>query len=125
MQADVIDYHELLTGSRSEGCYVGLWSISKKLAAALGVGVALFVLGRTGYVPNRPQPDTVRLALRILYALVPCLCNLAGFVIALRYPVSRQMHQRIREAIARRREGRDVSDPLRPHVELRGAPAPR
>ena len=30
IQADVIDYDELLTGERREGQYIGLWSISKK-----------------------------------------------------------------------------------------------
>jgi GPH family glycoside/pentoside/hexuronide:cation symporter len=112
MQADVIDYHELLTGARSEGCYVGLWSVSKKLAAALGIGIALFALGRTGYVPNQPQTQTVRLALRIMYALVPCLCNLAGFAIALRYPISADMHTRIRTAIEEKQAGREPTDPL-------------
>ena len=29
IQADVIDYDELLTGERREGQYIGLWSISK------------------------------------------------------------------------------------------------
>jgi GPH family glycoside/pentoside/hexuronide:cation symporter len=99
MQADVIDYHELLTGTRSEGCYVGLWSVAKKLAAALGIGVALFALGRAGYVPNQPQPARVRLVLRTLYALVPCACNLAGLLVALRYPISKAAHDRIREGI--------------------------
>ena len=36
IQADVIDYDELLTGERREGQYIGLWSISKKFAAAMG-----------------------------------------------------------------------------------------
>ena len=31
IQADVIDYDELLTGQRREGQYVGLWSIAKKI----------------------------------------------------------------------------------------------
>ena len=45
MQADVIDYDELLSGRRREGQYIGLWSIAKKTAAALGIGVGLTVLG--------------------------------------------------------------------------------
>ena len=49
MQADVIDYDELLSGERREGQYVGLWSVTRKLAAAVGVGVALSILGYAGY----------------------------------------------------------------------------
>ena len=83
MQADVIDYDELLTGRRREGLYVGLWSIAKKLAAAVGVGAALLILGTAGYAPNAAQTDRVRWSLRVLYALVPCVCNLTAVCIAL------------------------------------------
>lgn len=113
IQADVIDYDELLTGVRQEGQYVGLWTIAKKLAAAVGVGAGLTVLGWAGYTPGAVQPPEVVTALKILYALVPCLCNLAGFVIALAYPIEPQVHRAIREAVARRQAGEAVEDPLR------------
>ncbi|NIR14877.1 MAG: MFS transporter, partial [Desulfobacterales bacterium] len=64
MQADVIDYDELLSGARREGHYIGLWSITKKLAAALGVGIALPILGNVGYTPNVEQSEAVLLTLR-------------------------------------------------------------
>lgn len=114
IQADVIDYDELKTGRRREGQYIGLWSIAKKLAAAVGVGVGLAVLGAVGYTPNAQQTDTVRLALRVLYALVPSVCNLLAIAIALYYPISGEMHGRIRSAIGRRQAGQVVADPLKP-----------
>jgi len=113
MQADVIDYDELLTGQRREGQYIGIWSITKKLAAALGVGLALSILGNVGYTPNVEQSEQVRLTLRVLYALVPSLCNIAAFVIALAYPISRRTHKDILAAIEERRAGQPVQDPLR------------
>jgi GPH family glycoside/pentoside/hexuronide:cation symporter len=112
MQADVIDYDELLSGERREGQYVGLWSVSRKLAAALGVGAALLILGYAGYKPNAPQTPDVTFVLRALYALVPCICNGLGFFIALKYPISRRVHEEIRLAIAERSAGRPYSDPL-------------
>lgn len=114
MQADVIDYDELLSGERREGRYVGLWSISRKLAAALGVGLALTTLGATGYAPNLPQTPTVRTTLRVLYALVPVGCNVVALGIALFYPIGRSEQQQILEAIEARRRGEAVTDPLRP-----------
>jgi GPH family glycoside/pentoside/hexuronide:cation symporter len=114
IQADVIDYDELLTGERREGRYIGLWSIAKKLAAAVGVGAGLSILGLAGYAPNASQPESVLLALRVLYALVPSVCNLVALAIALAYPISETMHQRIRDAIERRKNGESVSDPLNP-----------
>jgi len=112
MQADVIDYDELLSGERREGQYVGLWSVTRKLAAAVGVGLALSILGYVGYQPNTSQTPDVTFALRVLYALVPCVCNALGFVIALRYPISRRVHEEIRLAVARRNAGEPYSDPL-------------
>jgi GPH family glycoside/pentoside/hexuronide:cation symporter len=120
IQADVIDYDELFTGQRREGQYIGLWSISKKLAAALGVGAGLAFLGMAGYQPNVEQSDTVRLTLRTLYALVPSLCNLAGFLIALAYPITGDVHRAIRSAIGERRAGKDVFDPLNPGRRIDG-----
>jgi GPH family glycoside/pentoside/hexuronide:cation symporter len=114
MQADVIDYDELLSGKRREGLYIGFWSVAKKLAAALGVGAALTILGNVGYVPNSEQSEQVQLTLRVLYALVPSLCNVAAFFIALSYPITREVHREILAAIAERRAGRTVRDPLRP-----------
>ncbi len=118
IQADVIDYDELLTGERREGRYVGLWSIAKKLAAAGGVGVGLLLLGQSGYVPNSPQPPSAILALRLLYALVPSLCNLVALAFAVQFPIDADRHARIRGAIAARRRGERVEDPLRPGVWL-------
>ncbi len=118
IQADVIDYDELLTGKRREGQYIGLWSISKKLAAAVGIGLGLSILGMAGYIPNAEQSESVKLALRTLYALVPSLCNFAGLLIALAYPLNDTIHQQIRSAIAERKKGKSVRNPLKPNQIL-------
>jgi len=112
IQADVIDYDELLTGRRREGNYIGLWSVAKKLAAAVGIGVGLTLLGQAGYAANTPQTEEVQLVLRSLYALVPSMCNLVALLIALAYPISESIHKEIRVAIALRRKGGTATDPL-------------
>jgi GPH family glycoside/pentoside/hexuronide:cation symporter len=114
MQADVIDYDELMTGRRREGHYIGLWSISKKLAAALGVGAALSILGVAGYQPKVVQPERVMWTLRTLYALIPSLCNMVALIIAFWYPINSRIHNEIRLGVAERHTGRPVRDPLRP-----------
>lgn len=113
IQADVIDYDEYLTGRRQEGWYIGIWSVVKKLTAAVGVGVGLTILGAVGYVPGQAQPPEVVQTLKILYALVPCLCNAVAFVIALGFPISKQAHQKILEGIETLKSGEQVADPLR------------
>jgi len=114
MQADVIDYDELITGERREGQYIGLWSITKKLAAALGVGIALSLMGTAGYKPNVAQTQGVVWMLRVLYAAVPSLCNIAAIAVAMAYPIDSRTHEAIRGAIADRKKGLAVKDPLHP-----------
>jgi len=118
IQADVIDYDELLTGERREGQYIGLWSIAKKFAAAVGIGAGLSILGLVGYTPNVDQSEQVQMTLRTLYALVPSVCNIVAFFIALAYPISSRIHRDIRTAIAQRQEGRTVANPLKPTQTL-------
>lgn len=103
MQADVIDYHQWLTGERMEGFYIGMWSVAKKLAAALGVGAALMFLGHAGYEPNVVQNEAVVFRLRLLYALVPSLCNAAAMALAWTYPLDREKHRALRRALSERR----------------------
>ena len=118
IQADVIDYDELLTGERREGQYIGLWSISKKFAAAVGIGAGLSILGMVGYTPNVEQSAEVQMTLRVLYALVPSLCNMVAIVIACAYPISGRIHAEIRKAIARRQAGLPATNPLKPSQTL-------
>jgi Na+/melibiose symporter-like transporter len=101
IQADVIDYDQLLTGQRREGRYIGLWSIAKKLSAALGIGIGLLLLGTTGYSPNVEQAPSTVFMLRILYALVPCLCNVVSIAIISFYPISEEKHFQIRSKLTR------------------------
>jgi GPH family glycoside/pentoside/hexuronide:cation symporter len=116
IQADVIDYDELLTLRRREGQYIGLWSVAKKLAAAAGIGIGLLTLGLVGYQPNTEQSPQVILTLRILYAMVPCVFNLIAFCIALAYPITGDMHKQIQSAIDSRKKGFTASDPLQPQM---------
>jgi GPH family glycoside/pentoside/hexuronide:cation symporter len=112
IQADVIDYDEYLTGRRQEGWYIGIWSVLKKLTAAVGVGAGLTILGAVGYTPGDSQPPEVIQALRVLYALVPSLCNAAAFAIALYFPISKTVHDKIRVGIEMKKQGQLAADPL-------------
>lgn len=114
IQADVIDYDELSSGQRREGLYIGIWSIARKMAAAVGVGAGLVLLGGAGYQPGTQQDESVVLMLRVLYALVPSLCNALAIVAALNYPISADVQRRIHGAIRARARGEPAEDPLVP-----------
>jgi glycoside/pentoside/hexuronide:cation symporter, GPH family len=109
MQADVIDYDELLSGRRREGAFIGLWSIIKKFSSALGLGLALPLLALAGYAPGQEQPESVILLLRFLYAGLPSLCVITALLVFSRYPLNAQEHGRIQEELARREENMQPS----------------
>jgi len=99
MQADVIDIDEHKYGTRKEGQFVGLWAIAKKSASAIGAGAALWILGVTGYVASGEQNEQTIFALKILYAAVPCIGNIIAIAIAWNYPITKDMHLKIRQEI--------------------------
>jgi Na+/melibiose symporter-like transporter len=82
------------------------------LASALSIGMALAMVGAAGYVPNPEQTGQVVLTLRIMYALISCLCNATAFIIALAYPIGAREHGRIHKAVEARRQGLAAADPL-------------
>lgn len=110
--SDVVDYDEMHSGSRREGLYFGLWSIVTKLSAAVGAGLALPILDWAGYVPQGQQGESVILALRLLYAGVPCAGYVVGLVVAARFPIDERAHGAVREAVERRRRDEPFIDPL-------------
>lgn len=112
MQADVIDYDELRSGARREGLFISLWSVAEKSAYALSVGLALPILEMAGYVANQPQNPEVLDTLRILYVVVPCVCNGIALAIGLLYPLHKDKHMAIIEALEQRMRGESVTDPL-------------
>jgi GPH family glycoside/pentoside/hexuronide:cation symporter len=79
----------------------------------MGVGIALSILGMAGYQPKVAQPESVVFTLRLLYSLVPSLCNLAALSIAFFYPITTGLHSDIRAAIEQRKKGESITDPLR------------
>jgi Na+/melibiose symporter-like transporter len=65
----------------------------------MGVGMGLFLLGESGYSPSIDQGASAVMILRVLYSLVPCLCNVLAIVIISFYPISEQKHAQIRKKI--------------------------
>jgi GPH family glycoside/pentoside/hexuronide:cation symporter len=106
MLADVIDVDELENGNRREGQISGLWTFARKVPAALGAGLGLFLLGLFGFQEGAgsAQPESALQALTLLYAGLPSLLNLLAIFILLRYSLSREEHQQILAELSSRNE---------------------
>ncbi len=112
MQADVIDYDELYTGRRREAQYNGLWSVMTKFTVIPSMAVPLAILATYGYTPNVPQTETVQTVIRAIFGLAPATTSIIAFVIALRFPIDKRIHEQIWEGIRAHQRGEHALDPL-------------
>lgn len=112
MQADVIDYDELMTGKRREAQYGALWAIMTKFTVIPSASVPLAILASLDFRPNVEQSETVQLAIRSIFALLPAATSIVAFVIALYFPIDERKHRAIRDGIDAHRRGEPAEDPL-------------
>jgi GPH family glycoside/pentoside/hexuronide:cation symporter len=112
IQADVIDYDELLTGHRREAQYQSLWAIMTKFTMIPSAAVPLAVLAAMGYAPNIDQNETVIFTITALYGLSTAVSSALALVVLLWFPISETMHRSIQAAIKKIKLGETVIDPL-------------
>jgi GPH family glycoside/pentoside/hexuronide:cation symporter len=103
IKADVIDYDEYLTGERKEGTYYAVWNLVRKGAASLTAIATGLVLQFTGFEPNVEQTETVKLAMRSLFALLPAACYIIGAIMFMRFSFNEAEHSEVRQIIAERK----------------------
>ena len=88
LQADVIDLEATRTATAKSGQMMGLWSVGREASTALGTGLALLLLGLSGYDATATAHSAEQLeSLQLLYSLVPCGINLVAIAIASRIVV--------------------------------------
>jgi GPH family glycoside/pentoside/hexuronide:cation symporter len=100
---DAIEWDELQTGERHEGTFFGLVTLMQKVATSLALPLALLLLDATGYVVNADQqPPSALLGIRVLAGPIPAVLLCAGILFVLLYPLDRQGHAEVREALEAR-----------------------
>jgi GPH family glycoside/pentoside/hexuronide:cation symporter len=100
MLPDVVDLDELQTGRRREGLYFSALVFLQKF----GLAAALFLSGQllhwTGYDPQAAtQPALALWTIRLLIGPLPALLLLGSLWFAYRYPIDRDRHRQILEAL--------------------------
>lgn len=79
---DCIDYHEYLTGERSDGSLYSIYTFSRKIGSTLASTIASFSLGFIGYVSGiESQTAEVAANIRSLCTAIPvitCVLELIG-----------------------------------------------
>jgi len=102
IQADVIDFDEFCTGERKEGAYFATWNLVYKSSTGITFLLAGFVLETSGFVPNAEQAESVKDAIRTLFAIFPFACYLLGAGIFSRFSLGEKEHVAIRAELERR-----------------------
>jgi GPH family glycoside/pentoside/hexuronide:cation symporter len=102
VQADIVDYDELVTGERKEGMYFATLNFVRKAASAITGFLTGLALQWVGFVPNIEQTETTKLAIRSLQALFPFASFALGLALFLRFRLGESEHARIRAQLARR-----------------------
>jgi GPH family glycoside/pentoside/hexuronide:cation symporter len=123
MQADIIDYDELHTGKRREAQYSSFWAMVPKFIAIPSAALPLAILAQLGYLPNQEQSPQVILAMKAIF-LAPAAVSFIGWLIALRFPMTEEVHRAVLAGIAAHQRGEAAEEPIRggtlPPVDARG-----
>ena len=96
---------------RREAQYSSFWAIVPKFIAIPSAALPLALLSQLGYVPNQAQSPEVLFAMRAIF-LAPALVGLVAWVIALRFPMTEQVHVRVLAGIAAHQRGETAVDPI-------------
>ncbi|OVE79634.1 hypothetical protein BVY02_02730, partial [bacterium J17] len=100
---DVVEHDEYRTGRRREGLFYGGTTFSYKFATGLAVFVSGTLLEWIGYVPNQAQEPSVVHGLKFMIGPIPAFLVVTAAVVSLRYPLTREKHQILLDALAARR----------------------
>jgi oligogalacturonide transporter len=117
---DVPDIDELHSGKRREGIFSGLFAFLRKASSALAIFLISMALDMAGYekpaqqvvdgvvkTVEQPQSDAFVLVLRLMFALLPISLITLGLISSLRFPLTPDLHRRLKNFLPRSREQRE------------------
>jgi Na+/melibiose symporter-like transporter len=100
MVGEAADEGELASGERRDGVYNGVLSFVRKFGGAVGLFLVLGFLDWMGFVEGSDeQTEQARQAVRLVMAFGPGIPLAIGAWLALRYPLRRADHARIRREL--------------------------
>lgn len=115
--ADVIDYDEYLTGTRSEATYTMFKGFLPKIAAIPASAIPLVLMSTFGHIKPidgviQVQPPSIKTYIQIVIIYVPSIAAFCAFLIKLRFPLRTQRdNEIITEGVSRHILGLPAEDP--------------
>jgi len=127
---DIPDVDELKTGQRREGTYSALVTFMRKFSSALALFLVSNALALGGYVSpveqvvdgvsrfvEQPQSDTFILVLRLIFVFIPIVFVGFALLFAARYPLTSDVHARLRRVLAVRRNDEPETDDVQQEAQ--------
>ena len=104
--ADVIDVDTLETGEQRSGLFFAVWGMVIKLSLALGVLLGTTLPSLAGYDPSGDAvAAAIQTRLMAIYGAIPALLMALGAAFLRGFPITRERHAELQEAIAAARAG--------------------
>jgi Na+/melibiose symporter-like transporter len=100
--ADSIEHGILQGGGDDTALYMSLYFFIQKLAAAIGVGVALPVAAVLGFDPQAIGPDTSFFGIKFVAVVLPTIIALPAAFLLFNYPIDEKRHAEIRQELGKR-----------------------
>jgi len=93
---DVVEYDAISNnGLRREGVFSGLWTFSSKLGQAFALALNGWILSIFHYTPDTIQTPSAILGIKLICGPFPALFYIAGIIILMRFPISRDYYDRM------------------------------
>lgn len=102
MAADVIDQDTLDTGEQRGALFMSLWGMADKFAVAASAAIALPLVQFFGFDPQAINDPAGLKALQYSFCGVPCFFFFISIAFIWFYPLTRDKHNELREALAQR-----------------------
>ena len=105
MAADVIDVDAAQTGKRQGGAYFSIWSMTRKLAYALGLFVGTNLVVFWGFDSLADPVNTTNsqfslIMLAVTYSVIPALFKFVAMPLLWNYPLTEERVAQIQTEIA-------------------------
>jgi GPH family glycoside/pentoside/hexuronide:cation symporter len=107
---DAIEWEEWQTGQRNEGMFYSLITLMGKVGMAIAQPLSLLILQFMGFKEGQGvlQSANGLLGVRLVMGPLPAILLLSGIIMAIFYPLTRQQHHEIVEALQLRRAERKL-----------------
>lgn len=109
--ADICDVDELRTHTRREGVFSGIFTMTNKTTFAVGTLLSGYLVTWSGFQGNaEPSPETIH-ALRVLYAVGPCICAGLAMLATLPFPITSASAEEVQRQLRLRHKKDPASTP--------------